>query len=366
MGKAVLGIDIGHDQMKMALVKNGKVIKTAVEQMPENLLKDGRITSRETISEMIKTTMKVNGIHAGMASVVLPNDVVFVKNVTMPMMSVDQLLYNLPFEFNDYITGEVKDYVFDYAVTSESVEDTEKGGSKRKKKGTKAGDSGDTQGEGSQSEDSDGDSVEAPKTLELMGVGTLRAVLEDLQVSLHRAGLRMIRTAPPVSAYIGLLRRQHESLGVESGEYALLDLGYKEIRMYMFKGDKHVATRLLEIGMSSLDSILEDVYGVDVHLAHTYLMSNYENCHQRDECVTAYENIAVELMRALNFYHFSNPNSVLGDMWLCGGGALILPLAETIGDTLDIRLHSADELVPGGDRIELCNSFVQAIGIAMG
>ena len=33
-------------------------------------------------------------------------------------MTVDQLEYNLPFEFNDYITGDRKEYVFDYAVVS--------------------------------------------------------------------------------------------------------------------------------------------------------------------------------------------------------------------------------------------------------
>ena len=52
----------------------------------------------------------------------LPNEVVFIKNVEMPPMSVDQLKYNLPFEFNDYITGERKEYVFDYAVVSEPGE----------------------------------------------------------------------------------------------------------------------------------------------------------------------------------------------------------------------------------------------------
>ena len=122
---------------------------------------------------------------------------------------------------------------------------------------------------------------------------------------------------------------------------------------------------VLEVGMSRLDDVLADSYGVDAHLAHTYLMSNYDNCQDREECHTAYENIAVELMRAMNFYRFSNPNSVLSDLWLCGGGAVIQPLADTIGEMLDLQLHPATELVPGGDAIESCNSFVQAIGIAM-
>ena len=41
---------------------------------------------------------------------------------------VDQLEYNLPFEFNDYITGERKEYVFDYAVVSDYATPGDEGG----------------------------------------------------------------------------------------------------------------------------------------------------------------------------------------------------------------------------------------------
>ena len=343
MAKTILGVDIGHDRLKLALVKGGQVLKTVSAPMPENLLRDGRITSRESMAELIRTTMKENGMHAGHAAFVLPNETVFVKNVNMPQMTIDQLEYNLPFEFNDYITGELKDYIFDYAVVSDPEEE---------KPAEEATDSESGENGGG--------------TLELMAVGTLRAVVEDAQETLRKAGLRLVRVAPGISAYIELLRANRASLEIPSEEYAILDLGYREIRMYMFKKDRHVATRALEMGMSSLDTVLEEAYGVDVHLAHTYLMTNYEDCQQREECRAAYENIAVELMRALNFYRFSNPSSALGDMWFCGGGAVIEPLAEVIAEMLNIQLHSADELVAGGDKIEECNSFVQAIGITMG
>lgn len=295
------------------------------------------------MSELIKSTMKTNGIRANRAAFVVPNETVYIKNVDIPQMTVDQLEYNLPFEFNDYITGELKDYVFDYAVVSEP-------------------------GESGEVSTGDGDDlVEArTETIELMAVGTQRAVLEDAAAVLRKAGLRLRIAAPALCSYIELIRVQHELLGAIAEEYGILDLGYGAIRMYMFRHDRHVATRVLEIGLSSLDSTLADAYGVDVHLAHTYLMTNYESCQQREECLAAYENIAVELMRALNFYRFSNPNSVLADMWLCGGGAVIQPLADTIGEMLGITIHSATELVPGGDAIGECNSFVQAIGVTMG
>ena len=347
MAKTILGIDIGHDQLKLALVKGKRVQRVATADMPENLLRENRITSRESMAELLRTTMKQNRLHANQAAFVLPNEAVFIKNVEIPPMTVDQLVYNLPFEFNDYITGDRKEYVFDYAVVS----DPEAKKAEAEAQGVDAG---------------DGEDAEAPEpTIDLLAVGAHRSLLEDAQDTLRKAGLRLVRTAPALCSYIELIRTQRDFLSGFGDEYGILDLGYQSIRMYMFKQDRHVATRVLEVGMSRLDDVLADAYGVDAHLAHTYLMSNYDNCQDREECRNAYESIAVELMRAMNFYRFSNPNSALSDLWLCGGGAVIQPLATEIGDMLDLQLHPATELAPGGDGIESCNSFVQAIGIAI-
>ena len=348
MAKTILGIDIGHDQLKLALVKGTRVQRVATVDMPENLMRENRITSRESMADLLRNAMKQNKLHANHAAFVLPNEAVFIKNVEMPPMTVDQLEYNLPFEFNDYITGERKEYVFDYAVISDPED--------------KAADAKSAEAEPAEGEEGG----EAPEpVMELLAVGAHRSLLEDAQETLRKASLRLVRSAPAICSYIELIRAQREFLSGFGDEYGILDLGHQSIRMYMFKNDRHVATRVLEVGMSRLDDVLADAYGVDAHLAHTYLMSNYDNCQDREECRTAYESIAVELMRAMNFYRFSNPSSVLSDLWLCGGGAVIQPLADTIGEMLDLQLHPATELVPGGDAIESCNSFVQAIGIAM-
>ena len=113
MAKTILGVDIGHDQLKLALVKGTRVIKTASAAMPENLLRNGRITSRESLAELIRTTMKQHKLRANNAAFVLSNDTVYIKNVDIPQMTIEQLQYNLPFECQDYITGEPRDYVFD-------------------------------------------------------------------------------------------------------------------------------------------------------------------------------------------------------------------------------------------------------------
>lgn len=344
--KTILGIDIGYDRLKMALVTGRRVVKTASAEMPEGLMKEGRITSRETMADLIRQTMRSKNIRASLGAFVLPNESAYVKNVKMPLMTVDQLVYNLPFEFNDYISGEIRDYVFDYAVLpkDEKAEEAEE-----KKE---------------ESQDSpEEDSEETTETIELMAVGAQRDVIENMRDIFKKASIRMRIAAPPLCTYINLIRARKNILSEITDEYGILDLGYESIRLYMYKNDRHVATRILEIGLSTLDDVLSDVYGVDRHLAHTYLLSNFENCQEKEECLTAYDNIAIELMRAMNFYRFSNPDSALADLWLCGGGAAITPLAEIIADTLDMEIHEASELVEGGENIPECYSFLQAIGI---
>ena len=345
--KSILGIDIGSDNLKMALVDGGSVSDAVAVKMPENLFKEGRVTSVETMSDLISRTMKENGIKARDAAVVLPNETVYIKNIRMPMMTTDQLVLNLPYEFNDYITGEIKDYVFDYAVLNDEPEEEAE----------------ETQAEGEEAA-ADAAAPEEEETLNLMGVGAERAVIEEAGKILNKAGLNLVKAAPAISAYISLIRRQMDSLTQYTDEFCILDLGYEATRMYMFKKDRHEATRVVEVGMASIERVIADACGIENHLARTYIMSNFENCLDRSECHDACDNIAVELMRALNFYRFSNPDSTLTDMWLCGGGAVVKPLYEALGSMLDMRLHTASELVPDGDEIPECNSFVQAIGIA--
>lgn len=340
MAKTILGVDIGYDSLKLALVNGKTVRKTAMVPMPKNLIREGRVVSTETMGELIRRAMKENGIRCGQAAIVLPNETVFTRSVTMPLMTVDQLNYNLPFEFRDYITDELKDYVFDYAVVSVTEEKQEQ---------EPAAESGEDEG---------------GPTMELMAVAAPKSLIEESRETLHRAGLKLVKAAPTVCSYQALIRANMKKNADDAQEYCILDLGYQSIRMYMFREDRHMVTRVLELGMNSLDQVISEAYSVDVHLAHTYLLSNYENCQSKEYCMNAYGTITVELMRALNFYRFSNPDSRLEDIWICGGGACIQPLQNSISETLDLKIHTAAELIPGG-AVDHDYAMLQAIGITM-
>jgi len=366
MAKTFIGVDIGSDSLKLALV-SGKTVKKAVAvPMPHSLVKEGRVVSIDAMSDLIRAAMRDNGLHCSDAALVLPNEIGFIRNVVMQRLTADQLKYNLPYEFRDYITDELKDYMFDYAMYSVPQE-----AKAAKKKGSKKGEEEDSdQGFDSGAPEVSMDSFTSDpddsqsENMEILAAAVQKSVIEDYKNLFRKAGLKLSKIAPEVCSFIPLIR-SIEGVGAANGEYCILDLGYRSIRMYMFRGDRYIVTRLLETGLSSLDDVIAQEFSVDSHLAHTYLLTNYEDCQNRECCQNAYNDIAVELMRAINFYRFSNPDSQLNDIWLCGGGTMLTPLQQAIVETMDLDVHQASELLSGSKAAKKGNVMIQASGIAM-
>ena len=349
MAKTILGVDIGSDSLKLALV-NGNIVKKVVAvPMPHSLVKEGRVVSIEAMADLIRSAMRDNGLRCSNGALVLPNEVAFVRNVVMPSMNAEQLAYNLPYEFRDYITEELKDYSFDYAMYSDAPESGEK----------------DPQmGGGDEGFDNEGTAASSSQNMELLAAAVQSALIEDSRTLFRKAGMKLVKIAPAVCSFIPLIR-SIEAETHRTGEYCILDLAYRAIRMHMFRGERYIVTRLLETGLSTLDDVIAQEYSVDSHLAHTYLLTNYEDCQNKECCKEAYSNIAVELMRAVNFYRFSNPDSQLSDLWLCGGGTMLAPLKQAIEETLDLEVHQASELLSAGKTAKKGNVTIQASGIAM-
>ncbi len=318
----VVGIDIGHDRLKLVQISNGKIKKTVVVDTPENLVKNGVVVSIETMGEFLRETMKENGINASQAALVLNGERVYVRNVTMPLMNSEQLLYNLPYEFRDYITEELKDYLFDFGMRSVNEEE---------------------------------------RTMDVFAAAVPKQHIEDDRALLRKAGLKLVKAAPLLSAYRGLIKDYEKTH--ETRDYCILNLGYQSIRMDVFHGTEYLTTHVLDTGLSTLDAILSESMGVDEHIAHTYLLTNYKDCQDSDECKNAFANMAVELMRTMNFLRYSMQDVNLDEIWVCGGGAEIENLRNAIAEQLDTPVYRAWEKFMPEENNKEGDSLLHAMGI---
>ena len=165
----ITAFDIGECMVKAACFTGGKLKKVMAKELPDNMVSGGEIVSMDAMADFIKDMAKENGISRGAAAVILPGKLVFTRNVTVPAMTDGQLLYNLPFEFKDYLTQEKNKYYFDYAV-----QDTVK--------------------------DEEGN----VKELQLFVCATLKSTVEEYRAMLRRAGFNLKVAMPEECAYAAL------------------------------------------------------------------------------------------------------------------------------------------------------------------
>ncbi len=302
--KNCVGFDIGNHAIHVAVRKGGEIVRSISERLPEGLVQSGRITSVEAMSDMLKEIRRNNKLHIKNAALVLPSGLCYCRRFTIAAMSKDQLLFNLPYEFHDFITDDKRNYFFDYAVVGVTK---------------------DEQGN--------------PTEYDLIGAATRKDVIADYTSMFNKAGFKLKIAIPEELAYINVLR----SVKGDPHKHAILDIGHNAVRLFMFLGDQFESVRVIDYGCNALDVVISEKYGVDDHyLSSTYRETNYEGANELEGCREIYNAMTIEILKAVNFYRF-NGGGMLEHLHCCGGGAKNEALIETLRRGLPLEVTGLNE-----------------------
>ena len=299
--KNCLGIEIGHYRVKIAYMEHGE-LQTYVSER----LETENQTDMKVYAELIKDVLKENNIRCKNAVFVLRQDDTYVKRCSVPLMTVDQLKLNLPFEFHDYIGDELEPYQFDYGV----IERTE-------------------------------------DQMDLIAACCRKNLCQQFLKLAKMAKLKLVGLVPGV---IGLERiLEHMNEGEEKKDFAVLDLGTKALRMHFFRKGIYDTTRTMEPGCEEIEQIRrgdkEQLVQLNVDDDDTFWGEKGEKT--LDEALSnRYQTIAVQAMRVLNFYSFNNSDNTIDSLYYCGGGARYKGLIDTLSDTVGIPVKSIGEILP--------------------
>ena len=311
MGKKTAGFDIGSHAVHIALATKKGIKRVHSEPLPEGAVREGRIVSYEAMGDFIKQTCKKQKIRFDDAAVILPASLCFCRRLNMPVMTHEQLTVNLPYEFRDFITSEKEAYFYDYAILR-TINDADN----------------------------------KPIELDAMAAAALKTTIADYKGMFRRAGIKL-RTAIPVEmAYVNLLMRSPEGHC-----HCIIDIGHTAVRLYMYNGNRYESSHLVDYGCSAMDNIIAEALHVDPFIASSYREANHDGCQSLPEREALYQSLAVEVKRAVHFFRYNNPDIELEHIHITGGGAEILPLRETLENTLSIPIYDATELlnVKGAD-----------------
>lgn len=369
MGKKYLGIDVEDRFLKLVVMKDGKVLKTCLEVMPDNIVMGGRIAAFHALSDYLRDTVRRNKIRVKDVAFALPSETYYIRRVKLPKMTAAQLQINLPYEFHDYLQDDTDQYVFDYSVLS--VDE---------------------------------------KSIELLIAALSKRQVEQYKEMCKRAGLRLCKLVPDVLAIQEIVlpsenpvayrkrlaaqeksrseeekrenrseareKKQHlrdrkrnglsvEELSARAAEearangmqpadavsaapgnaaapangtspanaapsgsiaateekrkdYAVLSLEYSRDRLHFFSNGAYEITRNLGITEKQICEVIAQNEGVDIHIAQLMLDRNQNHVLEQEQVSDLLQSVATEVMRVMNFYNYNNPRNTIDAIYYYG------------------------------------------------
>lgn len=311
MSKAKISFDIGASYVKIAK-KEGNRISVYTKQTPENLVKEGLLSTPLLLADYLEELRKEFKLPKGECGLAVSDEFTVCRTLTLPAMTEKQLEVNLPFEFSDYISGKPQRYVYDYAIR-EIINDEEGN----------------------------------PKDMVLTGaVMSKESVYKYIDI-FKDAGFKLRTIIPQEIALTNIMKNAVETGRAQAGkEYCIVNLGHRSVQVYIFKGSNLEVVRNLYVGGATIDAAIAEKEMVDEFVARTYKNKNYNGVLNSDACKEAFGRIAVEIMKVINFYRFSNRESALEDIHFIGGCSNISDLCVDIAEATNLAVKPMHHLLP--------------------
>ncbi len=330
MAKKRVGFDIGAGSLKVA-VTGGLQTTVHVIRLPEQMFQDGELRAPNGFSEYLKRECKKRRIPKGECALALPARQAICRTVTLPKMTIDQLMLNLPYEFAEFIGDDADRFFCDYAMCESTPEEEARG-----------------------------------QMTMLAAAAAKEQIIQYVKV-FSNAGFKLRTLLPAEMVMIRIVERYRRNTAGSPEEYCFVDLGQEKTTIMIIRRDRVRATRQVEEGCALLDQAIADALNVDPFLAGSYKYTDYQNVLESPDCMDIYHRIAVEILKVVNFYQYNYRDSQLGGLYLIGGGSRIEAFCRVISDVLELPLLPAAELlgisgVEPGD----AGSALAAIGLTIG
>ncbi len=325
-----LGFDIGNSSVKIAAVSGGKITVHQI-RMPDNMMTDGEIAMPNGFSDFLRREMKARKIKGRECALVFPARQAICRFLAMPRMTKEQLALNLPYEFSEFVENDPDKFVYDYAMCAPDESDDE-------------------------------------EQMYMMAAAASKDRITQYIRIFSGAGLKL-KTLLPVEMSLMRLVAGYRGRDPENRphEYCFVNLGRNAMVITIIKNDRIRAARQIEMGCNIIDDAIADMMGVDPFLAGTYKYNNFQGVLDTPQCAEAYQRLAVEIQRVLNFYRFNYRDSELSGIYLLGGGAAIRQLTDVVEEMTEMPALPLNELMnaPGLDQASAVQGAL-AIGMAIG
>ncbi len=381
MARKMLGIEIGNCDLKICVCRGEEVQDYLQVELPDNVVANGQVRSFNSVADLLKTTVKENKIRVKDCAIVLPDDAYYLRRVTLPKMTTQQLEINLPYELHDFLSGEVSGYFYDYSLirymgsrmdliaaaadkrlVQKYVQMCRRAGLNLVKlvpnvlalQAVVMADERTAPLDAVPVRTKEEEAAEAAekaakkkerkplfgkKTLDIDAEGSDEETKESTKSETERAKAEAASLSGEVSYERG-------------PDYVVLDIGHGGSRMHFFSNHAYEITRTLQTSSDQIVHLLSEDAGVDPHIARIRLAANQDNCLSLPRIDDAVSTMLTEINRVMNFYNYNNPNNTISCLYLFGTGLPEDVMEQRISEALELPVHSIADLMPEQARVD--------------
>ncbi|MBX3616418.1 pilus assembly protein PilM [Nitrosomonas sp.] len=317
----LIGVDISSSAVKLVELSRAgndltyRIERYAIESLPTDAVLDGDIVNMEAVSESLQRGWKRMGTKQKNVALALPATDVITKKIIVPAgQREDDLVFQVENEASQYIPFPLNEVDLDFQVTKTAPDN--------------------------------------PEEVEVLIAASRKEKVEDRVATAVAAGLKaVVVDVEPYAAQAALELTLNQLPGNGKDQViALVDIGATVMKINVLLNGESLYTRDQPFGGNQLTQEIHNQFNLSLEASETAkrnggLPENYNAEVLQPFC----ETLAIEVMRAIQFFFTSTQYTEVNYIFLAGGSAVIPGLDAIIStrtqvSTLVVNPFSAMEL----------------------
>jgi len=304
----LIGVDISSSSVKMVELSSAgkgryRLERYSVEPVPHEAVVDGNIQNLEQVGESVRRAWKRLGTRIKTLSMALPSAAVITKKIIVDAgQTEDEMEEQVEAEANQYIPFALEEVNLDFQVL--------------------------------------GPDPDNPEQVEVMLAASRKEKVEDRVAVAESVGLKTVVMDIDSFAAQNSFEMMAAELpdGGHDQSIALIDIGASIMNINVLRDFQSVYMREQPFGGNQLTQEIMRVYGLSMEEADTAKRSGgLPDTYQSDVLAPFMDTLALEVVRALQFFFTSTQYNQVDHIYLSGGTASIPDLGEVVAERTQVN-----------------------------
>jgi type IV pilus assembly protein PilM len=342
----LVAIDIGSSSIKLVQLtefKEGQyeLIHFGMMPLDKECIVDEAIKKPGQVVDALKNLIKAEKIQSRYAVSAVAGEAVFIKKITVPVMSEKKLSEKITQEAEQYIPFDIDEVVLDFQILGKINDSKEE----KPKDFVDSEESKSTDNFPQRNDEQKEESNEEGEMMEALLVAVQRRVIDERTDILLEAGLKPAIIDLDLFALMNAARLTNDLSSM--GTIALIDLGDSFTHINIIQNGVIGYTSDIPVGGGYLSNMLMSKFKVPFEQVLAIKRGNFSSDVREEEVIEtiiqAYKNILEEVQKYFDYFNTLS-NDKIDKILLCGGGSMIRGLDNYCSDYLKIPAETINPM----------------------